>query len=172
VLEFAEWLQATALSVSIQSAGGAIPLLQSIHILTIGIVFVSILVVALRVLGRMRADEPLAEVVRRFAPWIWCGLVVMAATGLLLVIGEPVRQVTATSFWLKMTLLATAITSAAAFGRSLKSAVAEMPGAAPSSSTKFAAIGTLVLWLAIIFLGRAIAYDVEVWGAWSLTQHV
>lgn len=172
MLEFAEWVQASALSVSIQSAGWVIPLLQSIHILTIGIVFVSILVVALRVLGRMRADEPLEQVVRRFAPWIWCGLVVMAVTGLLLVIGEPVRQVTATSFWLKMGLLAAAIASAAVFGRSLQSAVADMSGDAPSSSTKLAAIGTLVLWLAIIFLGRAIAYDVEVWGAWSLTQHV
>jgi uncharacterized membrane protein SirB2 len=172
VLEFAEWLQVSALSVSIQSAGWVIPLLQSIHILTIGIVFVSILVVALRVLGRMRVDESLDQVVRRFAPWIWCGLVVMAATGLLLVIGEPVRQVTATSYWLKMTLLAAAITSAALFGRAQKGAVADAAGAVPSSSIKLAAIGTLVLWLAIIFLGRAIAYDVEVWGAWSLTQHV
>lgn len=173
MLEFAEWLQTTALSVSIQSAGWVIPLLQSIHILTIGIVFVSILIVALRALGRMRTDEPVDEVVRRFAPWIWTGLAVMAVTGLLLVIGEPVRQVTATSFWLKMGSLAVAITSAAIFGRSLRSAAADSArGLTPSSSTKVAAIGTLVLWLAIIFLGRAIAYDVEVWGAWSLTQYV
>jgi hypothetical protein len=25
-----------------------------------------------------------------------------------------------------------------------------------------------MIWIAIIFLGRAIAYDTEVWGAWHL----
>ncbi len=33
---------------------------------------------------------------------------------------------------------------------------------------KAAALATVVLWLAIIFLGRAIAYDDEVWGSLSL----
>jgi hypothetical protein len=28
-------------------------------------------------------------------------------------------------------------------------------------------VGLVILWLAVIFLGRAIAYDVEVWGPWS-----
>lgn len=170
MLEFAEWLQTTALSVSIQSAGWIIPLLQSIHILTIGIVFVSILVIALRVLGRIRMDEPLGDVVQRFRVWIWTGLAVMAVTGVLLVIGEPVRQATATSFWLKMGLLLIALTSGAVFGRTLEAAGSR--GLEPSSATRMVAVATLVLWLTIIFLGRAIAYDVEVWGAWSLTQHV
>jgi hypothetical protein len=31
-------------------------------------------------------------------------------------------------------------------------------------------VATVVLWLAIIFLGRAIAYDVEVWGSLSLAS--
>ncbi len=81
-----------------------IPLLQSIHIVTIGVVFVSSLMIALRVMGRMRADEPFAAVWARFAPWMWYGLMVMVVTGVLLVIGEPVREFTALSFWLKMTL--------------------------------------------------------------------
>ena len=37
-----------------------------------------------------------------------------------------------------------------------------------SAGRKAAAVATVVLWLAIIFLGRAIAYDVEVWGSLSL----
>jgi hypothetical protein len=94
VRELAEWLQATPVSVTIQSVRWIIPLLQSIHILTIGVVFVSSLMIALRVLGRMRADEPFAVVWQRFAPWMWGGLVVMAVTGLTLVIGEPVRFIT------------------------------------------------------------------------------
>ena len=43
LLEFATWLQSTPFSVAIQSASWVVPTLQSLHILMIGVVFVSIL---------------------------------------------------------------------------------------------------------------------------------
>jgi prepilin signal peptidase PulO-like enzyme (type II secretory pathway) len=168
VFEFAQWLQSTAVSVKIQSVTWAIPLLQSIHILTIGIVFVAILMIALRVLGRMRMDEPFLQVWNRFAIWMWGGLLVMSVTGVLLLIGEPIRQIMSLSFWLKMMLLAVGVASAAAFSHRLKPARGGGQEPEFSSASKSAAVLTLVLWLAIIFLGRAIAYDIEVWGSFSL----
>ena len=167
MIEFAEWLGSTPLSIGVQSRTWLTPLLQSIHILMIGIVFVSILVVALRVLGRMRTEESLTAVWRRFAPWLWPALVVMALTGIVLIIGEPVRESTATSFWLKMALIAIGVSSAAFFGRSVRSAANGGAGEA-SAGARFAAVATVVLWLAIIFFGRAIAYDVDVWGSWHI----
>ncbi len=110
-------LEASALSQVIKDVTWIIPLLQSIHIVTIGVVFVSSLMIAMRVMGRMRADEPFAAVWARFAPWMWYGLGVMLVTGVLLVIGEPVREFTAFSFWLKMTLLAIAVVATFVFGR-------------------------------------------------------
>ena len=145
------------------------PLLQSIHILTIGVVFVSSLMIALRVLGQMRVDEPFTAVWERFAPWMWGGLVVMTATGLMLVVAEPVREVTALSFWVKMTLVVIAVASTALFGRTLKPAAAG--AGAPSefsTAAKGGAVALIIVWLTIIFLGRAIAYDTEVWGSLSL----
>ena len=144
-----------------------IPLLQSIHIVMIGVVFVSSLVITLRVLGRVRADEPFAVVWNRFAPWMWSGLIVMALTGLTLVVAEPIREFTALSFWLKMGLIAISVTTIFLFGRSLRPA-AVGPRGEFSAGEKAIAIATIVMWLAIIFLGRAIAYDVEVWGSLSL----
>lgn len=154
-----EWLQSTPLSNAIRAVSWLVPLLQSIHIVTIGIVFVSSLMIALRVLERVRADEPFPAVWNRFAPWMWTGLVVMTVTGLLLVIAEPAREFGALSFWVKMLLLAIAVTATALLGRSRAS---EKP--AFSAAAKTTAIGLVVIWLAVIFLGRAIAYDVEVWG--------
>jgi uncharacterized protein DUF6644 len=210
-------LEESSLSLAIKGTTWAIPLLQSIHIVTIGVVFVSSLMIALRVMGTMRADEPFVAVWRRFAPWMWYGLVVMAVTGVLLVIGEPIREFTALSFWLKMTLLAIAVISTFVFGRTFAPRGAAPAGAGPGASAgtgaayagvpgsgsgvayadvsgggahagvsgggaayaaassaefsvgaKLVAAGIIVLWLAIIFLGRAIAYDVEVWGSLSL----
>ena len=165
---FAQWLETTNLSVTIKSVTWIIPMVQSAHIVTIGVVFVSILMIALRVLGRARMDQAFDVVMRRFVPWIRTGLVVLAATGVILVAGEPIRELMSFSFWAKMTLLAIGIVSALMFTRSLRTA-----GVAPDQEPRFgagarsAAVATIMLWLVIIFLGRAIAYDVEVWGPLS-----
>jgi len=197
-------LEESALSQAIKGADWMIPLLQSIHIVTIGVVFVSSLMIALRVIGTMRTDEPFPIVWRRFAPWMWYGLVVMVITGVFLVIGEPVREFTALSFWLKMTFLAIAVISTFVFGRTFGpgsraaasaagyagasrdavavagstsatgalnaggAAYAGASGAEFSVGAKIAAAAIMLVWLFIIFLGRAIAYDVEVWGSLSL----
>jgi uncharacterized membrane protein SirB2 len=166
VLEFAEWLQATPVSVLIQSVTWVIPLLQSIHILMIGVVFVSILMIALRVLGRVRTDETFSAVWHRFAPWMWCGLAVMAVTGVTLIVGEPIREFTALSFWLKMGLIVTAVACTFAFARTVRPG-GGVPDREFSPGTKAAVIAALLVWVVIVFLGRAIAYDVAVWGTLS-----
>ncbi len=165
---FAGWLQTSSASESIKSASWAIPLVQSIHIVMIGIVFVSCLMIALRVLGVMRTDEPVEAVWKRFAVWMWCGLVVMAATGLTLIVAEPEREFSAVSFWLKMALVAIGVTGTALYGRSLRSAAAGAAAVLPVS-TKAASVLIVILWIAVIFLGRAIAYDKQIWG--SLSPH-
>jgi len=173
MIEFAEGLQASPISVALQSVGWAIPVIQSIHILMIGVVFVSILMITLRVLELVRVDQTFGDVWRRFSPWIWCGLVVMAVTGALLIVAEPVREFTSLSFWLKMGLLAIGIVAAIAFRRSLApAAMTQHHEFEFSAGTKAGAVATVGLWLAIIFLGRAIAYDVEVWGSLSLAAGV
>jgi lysylphosphatidylglycerol synthetase-like protein (DUF2156 family) len=168
VYGIAQWLQSTRLSNTIQSVDWIIPTVQSIHIVTIALVFGSLLTIALRVLGRVRTDQPFPDVLGRFTPWIRNGLVVLASTGLVLLIGEPVRELMSMSFWVKMVLLALGIGSAAALCRSVeRHSAGGDQGFSPAA--RWGAVATVVLWLLIIFLGRAIAYDVEVWGPLSLS---
>jgi len=150
---FAQWLGTTPLSAAIQSRTWLIALLQAIHILVIGIVFVSMLVIALRVLDRAWRDQPLEAVWKRFAPFLWTGLAVMAFTGFFLIVGEPTRQANAFSFWLKMVLVVLAVCGVLLLRR---------------RPTRALAWTMIFIWVAIIFLGRAIAYDVEVWQSWHL----
>jgi uncharacterized membrane protein len=173
IQDFAAAIQATSFSTALKTASWVVPFLQSIHIIMVGVVFVSILMISLRVLGRMRADEPLLQVWNRFAPFLWTGVVLMAITGTILTIAEPVREFMTLSYRIKMILLVVCISSAALFGRSVRRAARASGGnaAAPASgSVRFAAVVTVALWLFIIFLGRAIAYDNSVWGDWSPTQ--
>lgn len=163
--EVAEWLQATPLSVWIQSVTWIIPFLQSIHIVMIGVVFVSSVMLSLRVLGRVRADEPFASVWQRFSPWMWVGITVMAITGLPLIIAEPVREFSAISFWVKMVLIVTGVAAVTVMHTTLKP-IAHGPQGGPEfpAGAKIVAIATIVIWIGVIFFGRAIAYDGAVWG--------
>jgi hypothetical protein len=165
---FGEWLQAAAVGETLRSIAWLVPLLQSIHVVLIGVVFVSVLAVAARVLGWWRAEEPLARTWRRFAPFLWWGLAMMALTGLLLVIAEPLRELMTLSFRIKMLLLGAGTIAALAFGRRLRAAAgATAAPAALPVSMRLGAVATVLLWLFIIFLGRAIAYDDSVWGELS-----
>jgi hypothetical protein len=100
---------------------------------------------------------------------MWGGVAVMAITGILLVVGEPEREFGALSFWIKMTLVLIEVIGTALLGRTLLRPAARAEGGSRfSGAAKAGAIALMVLWLAVIFLGRAIAYDQEVWGSLSL----
>ena len=90
--QFAEWLSTTFLSVFIQNHNSwAIPTIQSIHIVGIAIVLGSVFMIDLRLLGWAGMDQTLRQTTNRFGPWMMGALWLMLATGILMVIGEPVR---------------------------------------------------------------------------------
>jgi hypothetical protein len=165
VREFGEWLYGTAPSVAVHSTFWLIRLLQATHLLTAGIAAGSGVMLALRALGWVRADESFDAVWRRFAPWLVASLAVMVTTGLAQTLGDPVREFTSTSYWVKLTLVL-----ACALGtRWLLHASRCAPhAAAPSLRVQVVAAALLLSWLAIALLGRMIGYDAAIWGSWSL----
>ena len=66
--DLSKWLAATPLSHTIQNAGWVIPTLQTIHILSVAVLFSSAVLVDLRLWRALQRDVPLADVARRFLP--------------------------------------------------------------------------------------------------------
>jgi hypothetical protein len=165
VRAFAEWLYGTGPSVAIQSTFWLVRLLQATHLLTAGVVAGSGAMIALRVLGWRRADEPFASVWGRFAPWLAWGLAGMALTGVAQTVADPVREFTATSYWVKLALLLGAVTGTVLLSRTARRvpATARFPPAA-----RLVAAWLLLSWLAVAMLGRMIGYDLAIWGSLSL----
>ena len=160
---FAEWLSTTSPSVFLQTHNAwAIPVIQSIHIIGIAAVLGAAFMIYLRILGWAGTDQTLRQTADRYGPWLTKGLWLMLATGILMVIGEPVRELVTFSFWAKMLLVAVDGGDRAC---GLRRADAGRVGVA-KSSLKSAAILTFLIWVCIIILGRLIAYD-HVWGSWS-----
>src|SRR3982074_2289580 len=107
--EFCKWLAATSLSQTIQTTGWIIPALQTIHILSVAVVFSSAILVDLRIWRLLGRDEPLSEAARRFVPAIWPVRPIFWIPGSVLIAGEPRRSLLNSTFYLKMALLAVAI---------------------------------------------------------------
>jgi hypothetical protein len=151
--QFAGWLAQTSSSVWIASHEWVIPTIQSTHIVAIGVALVSAFMIAFRVLGWIGSDQTPAETMARFWPWLLGSLCVLLATGLMMVLGEPARELLAFSFWLKMCLVVIGTTLTWWIGR---------------TQARGLTLVTLLVWIGIIFLGRLIAYD-HIWGSWSMS---
>ena len=92
----------------------------------------------------------------------------LLTTGLLMVMGEPARELLSFSFWLKMFLVAVGTLIAASFQIALKrNEQCWEESIAKRRTIKVAAVLTFLIWIGIVILGRFIAYD-HVWGSWSL----
>jgi putative copper export protein len=168
VNDFANWLAGTELSLVIQTHSWVIPTVQSVHIVCIGIVLASVLMIDLWIFGWAGRDQTLTQTTRRFSPWLWTALVILLVTGALMVIGEPVRELMSFSFWLKMTLIVVGIVIATLFQFTLRRNGHHWEEERIHLwTTKSMAILTLLVWCSIVVLGRLIAYD-HVWGTWSL----
>ncbi len=165
---FAEWLSTTSPSVFIQNHySWVIPTIQSTHIVGIGLLLGSVLMVDLRILGWAGTDQTLRQTMSRFAPWVTGALYLQLATGTLMVIGEPVRELVTFSFWLKMFLVAVSTIIAASFQISLRNHERQWEETLVNrKSIQWLAVLTFLIWVCIIILGRLIAYD-HVWGSWS-----
>jgi len=164
---FADWLSQTSVSLAIQTREWVIPTIQSIHIVAIAIVMGSSFMIALRVWGWAGRDQTLEQTIARFAPWVTGALVVLLLTGTVMITGEPARELLALSFWLKMILVATGTAVMVGLRRSVSRRGAQVQLAAQGATrTRAGALLALLIWVAVIVLGRLIAYD-YVWGSWS-----
>lgn len=168
MIHFTEWLAQTSLSLIIKTHEWVIPTIQSVHIVAIGVVLASVFMIDLRVLGWAGRDQSLRETTGRFFPWLSGALCVLLATGIVLIIGEPARELMAFSFWLKMFLVAVGTLIASVFQITLKRNEHYWEKSLHRWSVKSLAILTFLIWVGIVILGRLIAYD-NVWGSWSLS---
>jgi cytochrome bd-type quinol oxidase subunit 2 len=150
--QFGEWLAATEFSQKIQFTEWMIPTIQSVHILSLALVFTSGLLLSLRFAGLGFTEESLALLAARSARRIWWLLAVLALTGALLITAEPGRTITNPAFYLKMGLLAVVIVLTLWLAASAKRS--EKPNGAQLAVAALAPL----LWAAIIFAGRFIAY--------------
>ncbi len=153
--EICRWISQTAVSQTIQTVTWVIPAIQSLHILAVAIVMSSVLMFDLRVLGLAGRATSLADASRRFLPYLWIALLLLLATGLILIVGEPRRELLNMVFRAKLVMVAVV----AALTLVLQRHAREERGGGPVP--KIIAFLSLILWSAILTAGRWIAYTTD-----------
>lgn len=153
-----EWLAQTSFSSAIADRFWAVPMLQSIHILAIGIVMASIALLDLRLAGFLGREQSVRDMALRFHPWIWGALGVLVATGLLQIMAEPGRELLNWIFWTKMGLIVGAVLFTAPVRRLLEDCRYRDLAAGKRVMVRTCALLSLAMWILVLICGRWIAY--------------
>lgn len=157
--EFCDWLAATSLSQLFAGLEWFVPTVQTVHILSIAVVLITLGMLDFRLLHLTHRGPAPEVMARRFIPWTWRALSVLLVTGILLVITEPQRELMNNAFRLKMVMVAVLIVPTLMVQR----ASAREPSywnASPARRRLGGTLGilSLVLCVSIVAAGRLIAY--------------
>jgi hypothetical protein len=157
--EICLWIDHTTLSQAIQATNWVVPTVQTIHILAIAAVASSALMIDLRLIGVFWANRAMKDVSSRFLPLVWWPLLILLATGIIMIIAEPARSLKNPAFQLKMLLLIAAliVTGLFQFLQRRNVTFGDLRSG-PRAAAATLAIVSMLLWSSIIFAGRWIAY--------------
>lgn len=131
------------------------PSIEIVHLLGLGVLGGTILIINLRLLGIRFRNEPVSNLARELQPWMISSLVVMVVSGFFLFSSEAEKLYGNWAFRAKMTSLALAIVFTFTFYR--KVTLSEEKQISPVWN-KVAALISLVLWAGVGLAGRAIGY--------------
>lgn len=128
----------------------AYPTLETVHLIAIALVFGTVVIVDLRLLGVIRAIDA-RLLAKTLLPWTLAGFALALLTGLTMFTSRIGDFISNPAFILKMCLL---------FAAGANAAVLHARGALDDGNTitKTQAALSVVIWIAIIFCGRWIAY--------------
>ena len=154
-LPFFEWCETTALGLAIRDSLWLFPVIESVHLLALGLLGGAVLVLDLRMLNLGLRRQSTIQIARQAQPWLIGSLTTMLLTGVLLFTSESIKCYYSPPFWYKMSFLATAILFTFTVRR--KAAAADALCVGPIWG-KLVALISLGLWFGVGFSGRWIAF--------------
>jgi len=156
----AEWTGNLPWSIALRESYYVWPLMESAHVLTLGLFVGTAIVTDLRLLGWTMQQIPVSAVTSRLLPWTRLGFAGMAITGILLVFGNPLRYYHNLFFRVKVILLIVAAINVFVFHRGIHRRVAEwdLDPDLPRQAWLAGAV-SLGVWSLIVVAGRMIAYN-------------
>lgn len=152
-------LEASGVATGIRNSLYLFPLIESVHVIGLTMVFGTILLIDLRLLGLASTERPFTAVAADVLRWTWLAFAVTATTGALMFITNASTYYHSAYFRAKMTLLALSGLNMLVFeltaGRSVHTW--DRDTKAPAAGRAVAVL-SLVMWIGVIVLGRWVGF--------------
>jgi hypothetical protein len=154
-----QWLHDTAFSIWLRDSTWTEPIVETIHVLSLTLFFGFAVLLDSRLLGLTMKRRRISEVIGQLNPWLIAGFIVMTISGILLFMADPLAFYQTTFFKVKIILIFLAGLNVLVFNSTIGSRMEAWDLDSPTPArAKTAAVISLLLWVAIIAAGRAIAY--------------
>jgi hypothetical protein len=156
---FAQTVHASGVAEWMRSSLKAMPIVESIHVLCAALVFGTILIVDLRMLGYPNTQRSFMRIHHELIPLTWIAFVVSVITGALMFAPNSITYVVNTAFKLKLLAILAAGINMAIFQLLTARSVANWDqNARAPGGARLAGALSILLWIAVIFLARWIGF--------------
>lgn len=153
------WLEATSLAIRIRESLFLFPLLESVHVIGLALVFGTIAIIDLRLLGVASSERPFKRMASDILKWTWGAFGLTALTGSLMFITNAGVYYHNFYFRTKMALLILAAVNMLSFELTLgRRAHRWDKAAAAPPGGRAVAVLSLAIWISVIFAGRLIGF--------------
>ena len=152
-------METTGLAVHIRDSWLLFPLFESVHVIGLSLVFGTIAILDLRLLGIASTGRSVARMISDTLKWTWAAFIVTAITGSLMFMTNASGYAANAFFRAKLVLLVLAGLNMLAFELTARRSLHEWDRArtAPPSG-RAVAITSLVIWMGVIAAGRLIGF--------------
>jgi len=154
-----QWVEASRWATGIRESLLLFPLLESIHVMGLSLVFGTIAIIDLRLLGAASTERRFKRMASDILKWTWAAFAVTALTGSLMFITNASVYYHNFYFRAKMLLLVLAGVNMLSFELTLGRTVHRWDNArsAPAAG-RVVAVLSLAIWMSVIFAGRLIGF--------------
>ena len=158
IMEILRSLEDSPFALSIAESTWAFPAIELVHIFALIMVFGTIVIIDLRLLGLASTNRRYSEMARELLPWTWAAWVVAAMFGSLMFITRPLAYLENADLRLKFTLMAMAGINMLVFQLVTSRDMARWDTGATPWVGKVAGGLSLMLWIGVVYFARRIGY--------------
>jgi uncharacterized membrane protein len=156
---FSNWLVETPISHLFADRIWTVAISQTIHIIGVAVVMMSVAIINLRILGVAGRSQSVAAITAQLVPWVWWAMLALLLTGILQTFAEPAREIMNLTMRIKVLMLIAVSGITYYYTRALRSDPHfwDVDGQHRTLAVSLALL-SIFLWVAIVICGRFIAY--------------
>jgi hypothetical protein len=147
----------------VASSSWAFPTLETVHVIAIATVFGTVAIMDLRLLGLASNTDRVTDLSRDTLTWTWGAFLLAALSGTLLWMSKAHVYMRDPWFYIKMSLILVAGINMAIFHSVTWHTIGQWDNGRPPTAAKIAGLGSLALWVVVVFSARVIGFTLGVY---------